>query len=311
MEMKFRFSFNDTSVKAKLAVAIAIPAIALAFMIGQNTLDAFHEIGQLRIVQSDAELLVRTSALIHELQREGEFSQRYLGAKGAGDTAETLKMQRAETDKRYADFRTTVENIEVSKTGDGPVESLGAASKKLETLISKRGDVTEQKISQIDLLQLYNDTLGALINAEVRIRHEREQVDREVAGAARAYVTLVEAKVKAGQNLGAGIIGFEAGQFSPEAFQVFAARAAETNKLFSYLFEIASPSAKGIWEKANASKELKTMNEVIPRALQVGAGAPLWLSGEEWFRLSTARNNVLKEVEKEFASELEQTTSRR
>jgi len=309
--MKFKFSFADTSVKIKLVVAIAIPTIALIFMIGQSTLDAYRRVAQLKVVQSDTALLVKTGALIHELQREGGLSQLYLGAKGAGEAAENLKAQRAETDKRLAAFRTAVESVDASKTGAGPVESLDTARKKIEVLISKRGDVTEQKIAQADLLQLYGDALGALINAEVRIRHEREHVDTAVAGAARTYVTLVEAKVKAGQTRAAGVVGFEAGQFSPDAFQVFAARAAETNKLFSYLFEIASPSAKEVWKKAYASKELTTMDETINRALKLGAGSPLWLTGEEWFRLATARANLLKQVEDEFASELEQTTSER
>lgn len=309
--MRFKFSFNDTSVKTKLAIAITTPILVLTFMIGHNTLDAYREIGQLKIIQSDTALLIKSGELIHELQREGGFSQLYLGVKGAGDIAEALKTQRAETDKRLNAFHAAVDSIDVSKTGAGPADSLVTAKKKIDALISKRGDITEHKIEQLDLLQHYNDALTALLSAEQKIRHEREQVDPAVANAARTYVTLVEAKVRAGQTRAAGIIGFEAGRFSPEAFQVFSNRAAEANKLFSYLFEIASPSAKEVWQKAYESKEFSTMNETIGRTLQLGAGAPLWIPGEEWFRLATARANLLKQVENSFASELEQTTSER
>ena len=309
--MRFKFSFNDISVKAKLIIAVAVPVLALIFIAGKVALEGTRQVGQMSLAQSDTALLVTVGELIHELQREGSFSQLYLGAKGAGDAGAALKAQRAETDKRLAALRTATENMDASKMGAGPAEDLEAARKKIEALISKRADVTEQKIMAADLQQYYNDTLAALIRAEVRIRHEREQVDAAVGAAARTYVTLLEAKTRAWQTRETGVAGFEAGQFSTESFQVFAARATEMNKLFSYLFEIASPSAKEVWQKAHASNELKAMDEAITKAVQRGEGAVLWLSGEEWFRVTSAQANILKQVEDTFAVEMEQTASAR
>ncbi|MGE5466171.1 MAG: methyl-accepting chemotaxis protein [Ignavibacteria bacterium] len=309
--MALNFGFNDISIKAKLAVALAIPTVALALMIGKTAFEGYYKVGQLRVVESDAALMVKAGSLIHELQRERGLSQLYLSEKGEARAAELLRTQRGATDKRLVDFRAAVDAVDAAKIGDGPFEALQLARHQIEAAIAKRAEIGDMKLQPLEIMKAYDAGLNAMIAAEQKIRHEREQVDAKVADVARAYVNLVDAKEKTGEVRAIGVIGFGAGRFAPEVLQAFAARSAEAARLLAYVQEIASPAGRELLQRKFANRDVAAADDTVAHVLQAGPGAPATMSGEEWFRLATTKANLLKEVEDAYAAELEKVAAER
>ncbi|HEX8964311.1 MAG TPA: nitrate- and nitrite sensing domain-containing protein [Rhodocyclaceae bacterium] len=309
--MRLKLGFADLSIKTKLAFAIAIPTLALTLMIGKTALEGWRQVGQLQIVESDAALLVTAGGLIHQLQRERGISELYLGEKGDARLADMLRAQRGETDKHFADFRAALDGADPAKIGDAPMDGLRLARRQIEAALAKRGEISDLKMAPLDVLKTYEVALGAMVSAEQKLRHEREQVDADVANVARAYVNLVDAKEKAGAARAAGVIGFEAGHFAPDVLQVFAARAAEMRRLLAYVQEIATPADQLLLQTKLAGKDVAAVNDAIAKVVQAGAGAPVALTGEEWFRAATVQADRLKEVEDAYAAELGKVTAER
>ncbi len=307
--MRFKFSFKDTSVKVKLALVVLIPVMALLTLTVKDVLQSYREIRDLDQVVAGVEFATKTGALVHELQKERGSSVLYLGGKGEGTLAEFLKTQFAETDKRAAVLRTAMDSAGASKIGATPWESLDTARKLLDTMVKRRSELTDLKITQAQVLEYATAAIDAFLAAEARIT--QQSADPAISPVTRIYTALLAVKEKAGLTRATGVIGFEVGRFTPESFLQFASRVAEMNALAAELLKAASPSQKEEFQKRMETKEAAEFRETIARALQIGPAAQLPISGEEWFRIATKRNNLLKEVENLYAHELEQAASDR
>lgn len=306
-----KLKFSDISIRTKLLVALAVPLVALTSLIVHNTIDGLGVIQDLNNVKYDTLLLTKSTDALHELQEEGAVSQLYIERNSDGGSAAKLKEQREKTDHAAAIFRTAVDNIDVTMAGQGPAKFLADAKNKLDEVLKKRDEIAERRLTQSQVVALFNDALDTFIAAEHKIRHEHAEVDADVAALARNYVTMVETKTKAGEVRSAGIAGFSAGQFTPQAFQIFSERVVETGKLFTYLYEIATPATRDVWTKAHNSNEVSAANNAQNRVLQVGADAPLWTTLGDWFRMATSRGDALEAVEESFGALLVETTAKR
>ncbi len=300
--MKLKFSFKDISVRTKLAAVVLIPVLSMLAFVSMNIFDNYQNIKTFNQIASGVDFSTKAGALVHELQKERGASVLYVSENG--QTGESLNKQFEETNKSITEFNAAAAKIDASTIGAAAWEEVEAARKLLNTMVNKRSDVTNLKVTTAEILEYATAVIDGFLHAEAHIAHLSD--DQEIAMVAEAYTKLVDAKEKAGLTRAAGAAGFGPGQFTNESFLRFATKVAETNVLLSELLKTASPSQAEVFHKRMKSKEALEANKIIVSALQLGPNALLPITGNEWFAMATNKVNLLKEVEDIYANELKQ-----
>ena len=136
---------SKVSMRFRLLLLLAFPILGLLYFSVGNVLEKTRNLNEIRAMQTITALAVKSSAVIHEAQKERGMSAGFLSSKGA-KFAEELPKQRAETDKRIAELKEQVAGLEQAKLDDGFRATLNAAQDKLKALGDSRNAISGQKL---------------------------------------------------------------------------------------------------------------------------------------------------------------------
>ncbi|MFK5968673.1 MAG: nitrate- and nitrite sensing domain-containing protein, partial [Candidatus Marithrix sp.] len=208
--------FKNFKINSKLALMVALPLLGLIYFTIDNTLNKLAIVEQMNSLQELVELAIKSSTLIHELQKERGIAAGFIGSSGREFTKE-LEQQRIITDINTSALKDFIEtlvlnDLEIQKT-------LQLTLNKLKKISTKRFLINKLEINVEDELSYYTSIIDSLL---FNINYLSKIITHsKLSHNAMAYVNLLQAKEKAGIERGTLNNAFSKKHFAPTIYKKF------------------------------------------------------------------------------------------
>ncbi|MCK5876629.1 MAG: nitrate- and nitrite sensing domain-containing protein, partial [Candidatus Marithrix sp.] len=208
--------FKNLKINSKLMLMVALPLLGLIYFTIGNTLSKLAVVEQMNSLQELSELAIKSSALIHELQKERGISAGFIGSLGREFITE-LENQRIKTDSSVTVLKDFLDTLILS---DKEIQNaLKFSLKKLQKISSKRFLINKLEIDVQEELDYYTSIINSLLAS---INYLSKIItDSKLSHNIMAYVNLLQAKEKAGIERGALNNAFSRGSFDPILYKKF------------------------------------------------------------------------------------------
>ncbi|MFA7243213.1 MAG: nitrate- and nitrite sensing domain-containing protein [Sulfuricellaceae bacterium] len=300
-------ALSGVPLRWRLILLLVFPILGLLYFSVGNVLEKAQRLNEIRAMQTITTLAVKSSAVIHEAQKERGMSAGFLSSKGA-KFADDLPRQRTETDKRIGELRELAATLDQAKLDEGFRAALSAAQDKLKTLGDSRSAISGQKLSPKDSFNFYTDLISAWL--DVISYSAKVGSNEKLARATTAYLMFLNGKEMAGRERATLNAAFSADKFEWEAFQRFVALVANQKTYFDLFRAYAGKEALEAYQgkmSAEATAEVERLRRVaIDRALTGSLGTdPTY-----WFKTITQKIDAMKEVENFLSDDLHALAAR-
>jgi methyl-accepting chemotaxis protein len=281
------------SIRTKLIILLLIPTLAFLWFSIASFRDAQSQAAENSKVSSLA-VATTLSAFVHESQKERGLTGGFLGSKGTKYSSE-LQSQRKLTDERVADLNKLFQEFNLE---DLPEETSSAVKKSLamsDGLGDMRNQVSSLSTDLKTAIGFYSAMNAAFLDAIGKIG--LESTDDQLARELGAYTNFLKSKERAGQERAVVTTAFVLDSFPEGMYAKFISIVGAQENYIDAFLATCSPEARAIYEGALSDQSFRQVEEyraiIHAHASEGGFGKD---SGE-WFRVSTARINKLKEVE--------------
>ncbi len=302
-----RNSFNNLSIKFKLLLIVGIALSGLLFFSGQGILDKIRVADENARLEALVQVSVRAGNLVHELQRERGASAGFIGSGGATFASELPRI-RAQSDSRRAEFDRLLQEIDRSIL-EGELQGLlGSARERLRQLDARRTAVTDLRIPAPEAVSYYTGVIADLLKIPMHVATMSS--DGNITTRAAAYGLFLQAKERAGVERAQITNVFARGRFEGQDFARITATQAEQQVLFERFLELADAPAVEFYRTTVSGRSVDAVERARSYALDNVDARQLQADAQEWFRDSTSRIDLLKQVEDHLALGLGEMASR-
>ena len=288
-------------LRARLSLMLMLPILGLLYFSVSNVNDKLQRLNDLETTQLITTLAVKSSAVIHEVQKERGMSAGFLSSQGGNFSAE-LPAQRKETDQRIAALRELAATLEQGKLDDGLHTQLLAALKRLEALEETRKAISGLTLAPKDSFNFYTAMIGSWL--EVISYTAKLGSNEKLTRGTTAYLMFLNGKEMAGRERATVNAAFAADKFEWEAFQRFIGLVASQKTYFDLFNSYADDKAKEIFLAklgGDVSEKVEGYRKIaIANATTGGFG----IAPADWFGAITKKINAMKEVEDFLSADL-------
>ncbi len=289
------------SVGQKLYLSAGLPlglvVAVLLFQIVQN----YRDLREAERVERIAELVVYLGDFVHESQTERGASSGFLGSGGTKFTSE-LAAQRLKTDPARAAVITYLDGTDLSFLGEGFAERAADIRERLDDLANLRDQVDTQVIKAPEAVAQYTQTHALILESiEAAGRHIG---NGPLAKAAYTYASFIQGKERAGLERATLSNTFAAGQFPPGLYERFVTLVAEQQTYFRVFESLAAEEQVALLEERLQRPDAREVERMRAIALEKANAGDFGIDSVAWFKASTARIDLLKEVENDLVEDL-------
>ncbi|WP_349648723.1 bacteriohemerythrin [Candidatus Parabeggiatoa sp. HSG14] len=239
-----------------------IPIFGLVYFTIGNIVEKREIVNQMDLLQELSEFAIKSSALVHELQKERGMSAGFLGSQGSKFSSE-LKTQRFKTDKAIKEFNEfmTFNFLIFSHQIQNHIKTPFVALNLIE---SKRDLVNKLTISVETELQYYTNIISLLLKnisyLSTLISHAK--LSNQIVG----YVALLEAKEKAGIERAILNNVFSQNYFTPDMYKKFILLVEAQENYLKNFFFFSTHRQKQLYQNAimrsQFLKEVKNIRKI-------------------------------------------------
>ncbi|SMF20904.1 Methyl-accepting chemotaxis protein [Tistlia consotensis] len=293
---------QDAPVATRVAVSALLPMLGLLAFAGLFVADAWQGTRTAEELKALAGWAPAVGDLVHELQKERGISAGFIGAGRQGGFADRLDAQRRATDARLGPTRDLL--ARQARRQEAPLDAqLTAAVERLDALPALRRNVGDGTLSLADSVAAYSETVGQLIGLVSRMAVLSR--DPDVRQTITAYVSVLQAKERAGLERAMGANGFAASAFPPALHRRLLALVTAQDQFLDRFREAASPSERERFRALAGDATFAEVARLRRIAIDAGYGGPLdGVTASAWFDAATARIDRLKQLEDLLAADL-------
>ncbi len=290
-----------SSLRSKLILMAAVPALALLYFAGSGVLEKLSLSKEMVKLESLVDVSVKIGALVHEMQKERGMSASFIGSKGVKFTAE-LPVQRTKTDKTIETLQTTLKSFDAGSYSDELKTLLGAALTNLGELTAKRGIISALGMDGTQSSAYYTKTIASLLDIPAQVSTLSSH--SEISRLASSYSSLLKAKERAGMERALLTTVFAADQFTPDTqsrfLKNFSAQDVYTDMFFAYALD----SQKAFYKAKVSGPAVDEVARIKKIAMDKGNEPGLGIDPVYWFKTSTEKIDLIKEVENKLSDDL-------
>jgi methyl-accepting chemotaxis protein len=295
-----RSFFASLPMRMKIFVIMLLPLVALLAFSGSHVMGKRAIVVEMQNVASLAALSVAIGDAVHELQKERGLSSGFVASRGERFGPE-LASQRRGSDDPLDKLRARLGAFPAGNFLPEVKTALGKVEGELGGIREKRREVDALSQKPAGIIASYSATIAVLL--EVNAVISRASTEPRVLGRIVAYDALLWAKEYAGRERATLNGVFAQGTLSGDLYRAWLAVLASFRAL-------AGPEDAALLESrltGPAVAEVARMRElVMTRTPGEAPGG----DAAEWFRASTARIDLLRQVEAGLADSLMQLTNR-
>lgn len=328
----------NITIRIKLFLLVTIPVLTMLYFAGSSSFEKATLAKEMVKLQSMIELSVKMGEAVHELQKERGMSALFLSSKGTKFVSE-LPMQRLETDKKIEITQVAIKAYDVSGNQDDLASMLNATQEYLAELNAKRSSISTLNMSGSDSAAYYTKMIASLLDVATKISTLSSNSD--ISRRSTAYANLLQYKERTGIERALLSTIFGSGKLTPETQAKFTATTTAQHVYANLFLTYAPNDQKSFYQEKVSGKSVDevarmermvTENKLVVGTSIVGNLASenrlvakqggsekisveyqpvvepkrisLGIEPEYWFKTSTEKINLIKEVEQKVSGDL-------
>lgn len=286
----------------KLLVLVLVPLILVSYFAIVQTRSAWTVRAGAERLSELAALSTQVSALVHELQKERGATAGFLGSKGRRFAAE-LMAQRQQTDQKIASLTAFLGGFDAALHGEVLQQDLGAVLEKLQAIGEKRRLVDRFELPLSGALAYYtgmnSDFLGLI--AEM----SKISPDERLAIMTAAYANFLQSKERAGIERAVLSNTFARDRFAAGMFQRLLNLQTTQENYLAVFDSLAGDAHKRLLRDTLTGEAVEETARMRALALARAENGGFATDPVYWFKMQTAKIDLLKQVEDRLANDLE------
>ncbi len=295
--------FHRLKVGQRLSLMVALPLAGLLAFAGYNLWQKYAARSEAVTTGHIVEFSVRTSALLHETQRERGRSSVFLNDHEDQSLA-AVREQRGNTDVKLREYEEFVAEFDTRRMDAELREDIARIHETLGTLTAMRARIDGQSVPAAEAVAFYTGLNEQLLDV-VSVAGD-QTTDGRAAAHLSAYHSLLSAKECAGIERAVLSGAYARGGFGGlENYRKLVGLAArQATELTAYQAFFGREKALSI-ETFDARSEVKEADALRTASLELPPDAALTgHTGPECFAIFTKRIDAMKELEDAVAADL-------
>ncbi len=293
--------FSNLKIRNKIALMLLVPVVGLLYFAYSEVSSKKNLADQMETVQVYAEIAVKSSAMVHELQKERGMTAGYIGSKGSMFGSE-LPAQRGLTDERMAALRTQMQAVDQSVLNDAFKSAINKGLRDLDRIDEIRRSVTSLQIAAGDAIGYYTQVNNQFLSVIGEIA--KGSVSAELSVLVTSYVTFLQSKERAGIERAVLANVFAADRFTPALFRQFISLISAQDMFESQFMAFARPEHVNYYQSTMTGDFIDATREMRTVALEKADQGKFGIDPQNWFKMQTGKINLLKEVEDRLSEDL-------
>jgi len=290
-------------IKTRLFLIISIAVAGFLAMASITLVKNYTAARNAEKFRNLAELAPTVGRLIHDLQKERGTSTVYISA-GNIDASDAILIRHINsTNEALDDFNAVISQKSGDLKGGNLENAVHNALARLNNLNSTRRKVPDFSVTLPQIHSYYTTTIDqllAIISEIVKLGDNSLITKRFIA-----YESFIKAKEQAGQERAIGAVGFSQHKFDGETYRKYLSLSAKQETLFHLFTENASPGSIYFTNQTLFGPVLQDYIKLRNIALDSAAsGTTGDISAADWFQTTTARIDLMKQVEDHLVAEL-------
>jgi methyl-accepting chemotaxis protein len=243
--------------------------------------------------------LQKIGHLVHELQRERGRSAGFIGSRGL-EFANELTAQRKATDGQLAQLNALLTTFDADRFGPEFQATLKRSLAGLGEVSARRTAISALSLPTAESTAFYTRTISALLEVVVAMSHLSK--DADIANGISCYVTFLQAKEQAGieRALLSGVL--TAGQFTGDTLSRFSRTSAAQETFLRVFDSFASEEQRKFQREKMSGPAILAVEDIRKTIQEKSSSGNFGVAARVWFDASTARIDLMKEVEDRLAA---------
>lgn len=296
--MKFIESMN---IKYQLILMSVLPLMGLLYFSANDVYQArktsleMHKLAELAIFS------VNASALVHELQKERGASAGYIGS-NATEFTKILPDQHSQTDQKIQALNDFLQAFNAEQFGEQFAHQLQATRSELQLIAEKRQAILALKLPATEAIKYYTNLNGQFLSLAGAM--SKMSASGELTNLSAAYISFLQAKERAGIERAVLSNTFSRDSFAPGMYERFMALVTTQNTYLDMFQYFAPQSQKDFFSQTMQGKAIAETDRMRAIAKQNAATGMFNVDASYWFKMQTAKINLLKNVEDRLSENL-------
>ena len=297
---------KSLSFGSKLALILSFPLAVIAVLGAKGAWEKWRVYQNYSRLAQNSAVLQQIGRSVHELQRERGRSAGFLGSKGT-TFAEELRTQRLATDLALLRLHEFTSTFDSARFGSAFAEKYQAGLRELGLLANRREAISELKLTGAESASYYTGAITKLLDIVVAMSHLSD--DADIANGISCYVNFLQGKEQAGIERATLTAVFATDAFTPETFRRYSTVSAAQYTYFRVFESFASEEQRRNFTVTLANPVVDTVTRMRQRAEERASTGHFEISPKEWFDASTARIDLLKQIEDRLGSDYDHAAS--
>ena len=287
--------------KYRLSIMLLIPLLFMLYFSTTVVINKLNAVNEMSAVEDLANLTVKASALIHELQKERGMSDGLLGSRGT-QFQDKISGQRTDSDQRITDLKHFLENFDSQSFGEAFNAALNSAMQQLQQIESKRQEISALNIGVKDAIGYYSRVNALFLDLIAYIVKETEH--GEIAIQATAYLGFLQSKEKSGIERAVLSNTFASHAFAPGMFNYFSEIVAAQDAYMKFFMSLAMHDQRTFYQDTMQGQFIDETARLRKIAFEKANEEIKDVDARYWFEMQTGKINLLKKVEDRLSSDL-------
>jgi Nitrate and nitrite sensing len=295
--------FQNLTIRTRIAAALLLPTTGLLVISSFVLIEKWQLAADMNQLEDLVALANHLSRFVHELQKERGMSAVYQGSQGK-QMAEALPQQRLLTDKYRSELQTFLASFDAARHGAGLTAELNRTLGMIGELENKREQISKLAITASEGVAYFTSTNMQSVKTMAQIALASKS--RGTSNAISAYVGFLYGKEKTGQERAVGAAGISAGKFTEESYLRFVQVTAEQGAYLSDFESYALGAIKNFYDQTVIGPDVDEASRIRKIVFSGGlAGKLEGTEGPYWYKVMTAKIDLMKKVENKIAESLE------
>jgi HAMP domain-containing protein len=282
------------SIRSKIAVILILPVLACAVLGALRVSSRISTSRQADRVTKLTEFSLRGTNVAHELERERGLAGRFLDAAPNDPSLEALRNQEAASDKAMADYRKSVDELDVRSLTPQARDTLASALGRLDGLSDLRHDIGEHGVAASGALDIYNATVADLLNANRELMGRISNPDLAQAVGAFVSVSRITELAALERELVSGVLAN--GSFGAGQYRSFTSTVATRSVLQSEFQAAATPEQREVFVQTVVGPEVQRAKELQNTVVASEGNGKLAVDPNQWWTVTSAEIDLMHQV---------------
>ncbi|MCD6190293.1 MAG: nitrate- and nitrite sensing domain-containing protein [Sulfurimonas sp.] len=288
---------DNLSIKIKMLLMVFIPAVVIFVLLASNAYKHYTHVQELSKIEEATTLATKISAMVHNTQKERGASAGFVGS-GGKKFVDTMPSIRKDTDATRTEMEAFYKTMDMSKYPQAMQNQMNDAMNRLSKLNATRTSISSLEYNVPKTVGYYTPLNGAFIDTIAYIA--KMSSDKQMTTSLTAFTNFLYSKERAGVERAVMTGTFAKDSYPTGFYAKFVKLMSQQDTYMGRFLFVTSKENADFYKKTLVGKPVDEVNRMRKIALSRMNGN-FGVEASYWFKMITAKINLLKEVENHLA----------